>query len=362
MATVSRPEPRGAALTAAEGRFQALFEGSPLPMLTYDADTFEILDVNEAAVRTYGYSREEFAQLSVLAIRPDEEKPKFIQLMARLPAGVSVTRGFKHLRKDGRTFDVLVFVHVTVVDGRRTGISIVNDVTDETRLQAQRDRYASQLREVGRRLVSLQEQERREIASELHDRVGQTLSALGIRLSLLETLLAGREAEAAGLAAQCVSLVEETGQSLRAVISELRPAALHDYGLAAALRALGHQARRRYGLEVRVEVPDHYTGELPAEVEAALYRIAQEALANVAKHARAKDAHVLLRYRPRGATLCIADDGRGFDPDSLQEQGKLSRWGLLMMRERADAVGARLRIRAREGQGVRIVASWRAPA
>lgn len=343
-----------------EGRFHTLFQGSPLPMLTYDADSFAVLDVNEAAVRVYGYSRSEFAGMSVMDIRPDEEKPKFQALMETLPSGVSAARGWKHLRRDGTTFDVQVFVHVTDVDGRRTGISVVQEVTEERRLQAQRDQYAARLREVGRRLVSLQEQERRELASELHDRVGQTLSALGIRLALLEAMLAGREPEATGVTGQCISLLEETGQALRGVISELRPAALHDYGLAAALRGLGHQARRRYNLEVRVEAVD-LTTRLPAEVEAALLRIAQEALANVAKHAEATSAHVVLSRRPQGATLCVADNGCGFDPAVLGDHDKLSRWGLMMMRERADAVGARLSFRARPGQGVRVIVSWRAP-
>lgn len=344
-------------LRASEERYRGLFEGSPLPMWAYDAETFRINLVNQAAVDHYGYTREEFAAMTTKALRPPEDLRRFVEFIDGLGDGSFQSSSWRHRKKDASLIDVDIFNHVVTLDGRRTIITQVHDVTERTRLQDQRDRYQQQLREVGRRLVSLQESERRDLAAELHDRVGQSLSALGIKLQLVESMLAPQQGEAHAVVRESQSILEETGRAIRAVLSELRPAALHDYGLVAAMRGLAAQSRRRYGFEVEVHGPD-LDFRPPAEVEAALFRIAQEAVANVAKHARSSRVDIIVRPRPSGLALCIGDDGRGFDPALLRQPGKLSRWGLLMMRERAESVGARMRIRSSPGAGTSVIVSW----
>jgi len=224
----------------------------------------------------------------------------------------------------------------------------------------ERKRAEQQLREAARRqralswrLVQAQETERRRISAELHDRIGQDLTALGIHLNLI-----GRSADDPQAAAERLgdsrSLLENTIASLRSLITELRPPALEDYGLLAGLRWYGELVASRAGIEIAVhgEDPDPRP---PAPVETALFRIAQEALVNATKHAQARRVDLALRSHAGDLALEIVDDGTGFDPALLQQSGPRAHWGLEMMRERAEAVGARLRLESAPGHGTRIV-------
>lgn len=251
-------------------------------------------------------------------------------------------------------------------DGRTVGVAgVAMDVSDERRARRQLaesesryQRYLERLQQVSRRLVSLQEAERREIAAELHDRVGQSLSALGIQLSVLDALVAPAAPAAQALLREAQQILDEAGSAVRGVISELRPEALHEYGLVAALRSLEARVARRFGLALSVMAPDENL-RLPAAVEASLYRICQEAIANVSKHAQADRIEITFRATARGAALRVSDNGCGFRMSSLLEPGKLSRWGLLMMRERADSISAPIRVSSAPGRGTSICVSWR---
>jgi PAS domain S-box-containing protein len=323
----------GAALHDTQRRYQSLFEHSLDAILLSD-DALKLVDANPAAVALLGYAREELLQLELGDILAGRNRVK---------------------RKDGAVRET----ELRIVGNVRPGLhmSVLRDITERRQTEEARDLFAARLREMGHRLVSLQESERRALAAELHDSLGQSLSTLGIKLSLVEGMLAKDRGDAASLIRESRAMLEEAGRSVRGMISELRPAALHDYGLAAALRALADQSRRRFGLEVALDVYEVHP-RLPPDVEAALFRVAQEALSNVAKHAGVSTVRIVLRPRHDGAALCVADDGRGFDPASLRQPGKLSRWGLLMMRERAESVGARLRIRSFRGNGTQVVVSW----
>lgn len=208
-----------------------------------------------------------------------------------------------------------------------------------------------QLRALAMRLAEVEEDERRRLARELHDRVGQNLTALGINLNVLGSQLPPETAARMGARlADCLTLVEETTGHIRDVMAELRPAVLDDYGLLAALHWYGQRFSQRTGLAVAVQ-GEELTPRLPPAVETALFRIAQEALTNVARHAQASQVTVTLERVDGGIRLVIADDGVGFDPAVRRRGG----WGLMTMRERAEAVGGRLRLDSAPGKGTRVV-------
>lgn len=214
-------------------------------------------------------------------------------------------------------------------------------------LTEQRER----LRALAIRLAEVEEEERRRLARELHDRVGQSLTALGINLNLLYSQLpAETAARMRARLADCLTLVEETTGHIRDVMGELRPAVLDDYGLLAALHWYGQRFSQRTSLAVAVQ-GEELTPRLPPAVETALFRIAQEALTNVARHAQASQVTVTLEHVDGGIRLVIADDGVGFDPAVRRRGG----WGLMTMRERAEAVGGRLRLDSAPGKGTRVV-------
>ena len=192
-------------------------------------------------------------------------------------------------------------------------------------------------RDVVRRVVEAQEQERARLARELHDETGQALTSILLGLKPLERAAQTDEARAA--VADVRALVVETLQDVRRLAVELRPSALDDFGLVPAVQRLADTFREHSGLEVELESA---LGEerLPHDAETALYRVIQEAFTNVVKHAGATRVSVLLRRKPGVALAVVEDDGRGFDPTATRADAL----GLAGMRERLALLGGRLRV------------------
>ena len=210
-----------------------------------------------------------------------------------------------------------------------------------------------------RRLVEVQESERRTLANDLHDLVGQKLTALNINLNIVKLESAPSMAAGSGTRLNdSLKLVEETIESIRNVMAELRPAVLDDYGLAAALRWYAEQFGKRTGIVTTVGEQGP-ARRLSLAVEESLFRIAQESLTNVAKYARTGKVAVTLVTTPDMSRLTIADDGCGFDPSAWKHPAKDHGWGLMIMRERAAAVGAELSVESAPGLGTRVIVTVR---
>jgi signal transduction histidine kinase len=199
------------------------------------------------------------------------------------------------------------------------------------------------------RVVAAQELERKRLARELHDETGQALTSILLGLRPLERSAASDEDREA--VARVRQLVVSTLQDVRRLAVELRPAALDDFGLATAVARLAETFRESTGLRVDLE-SQLGDDRLPTEVETTLYRIVQEALANIVKHADATRVSILLTQKNRSVAAVVEDDGRGFDPGSAREDVL----GLVGMRERVGLVGGRLRIESAEGAGTTIAA------
>ena len=209
-----------------------------------------------------------------------------------------------------------------------------------------------------RRLVEVQESERRTLANDLHDLVGQNMTALSINLNIVKMeSAASPNTRAASRLDDSLKLLEETIENIRNVMMSLRPSVLDDYGLPGVLRWYVEQFNRRTGVPASL-VEQGSPRRLPLAAEETLFRIAQEALTNVAKYARAGKVVVTLDTTPHDSRLTIADDGCGFDPSGWQQPAKDHGWGLMIMRERAAAVGAELSVESAPGQGTRVTVSW----
>jgi len=194
-------------------------------------------------------------------------------------------------------------------------------------------------------------EERNRLARDLHDSVTQSLYGVTLFAEAADRLLvAGDTSLAAEHMRELRLTAQESLQEMRLLIFELRPLILEEHGLAAALQARLEAVEGRSGLEAAftVEGDDEH---LAAEVEDGLYRIAQEALNNILKHAHARHISVYLRWEPFPMVLEVADDGVGFDPTVARQQGGL---GLQGMDERAAQLGARLSIQSQAGEGTRV--------
>lgn len=232
------------------------------------------------------------------------------------------------------------------------GVQIIShDITDRKEMEETLRRSETQLRALSARLSRVEEEERRRLARELHDRVGQNLTALSLNLNIVRGHLVSEQA--AERLEDSLRLLEETVERVRDVMADLRPSVLDDYGLLAAIRWYGERFSRRTGIEVRVE-GEELVSRLPTEVETELFRICQEALTNVAKHAEASEVVVTVDAEDEEIHLVVRDNGTGFDHTALQDAETLPGWGLMSMRERALAVGGRLLVGSEPGSGTRI--------
>lgn len=214
---------------------------------------------------------------------------------------------------------------------------------------------AEQIRDLLRRLVTVQEAERRGLSANLHDIVGQSLSVLGMGLQSIRGMLPGAAPkQLESTFADMNRLLKDTMGSVRAVISDLRPPLLDDYGLYAAIEWHARQLESSTGLRVKVEGSALDPRPAP-EVELALFRIAQEALVNVAKHAAANEARIFISGHGNVARLVVEDDGQGVGRSkAANDPDVTSGWGMAVMRERAAAVGGAMRVE-HPGQGTRVV-------
>jgi len=209
--------------------------------------------------------------------------------------------------------------------------------------------------ELGRASASIlraEEAERRRIARELHDETGQVLTAIRLELGLLARQVEGNVPAREALD-RALSLTGRALETIRATVRGLRPAALDDLGLVPAVESLAEEFSGRTGIAVDCDAKPN--GDLPPEVEVALYRIFQEALTNVARHAEAKHVRASLQRDDREVVLVVEDDGRGFDPSKVAKAGD-ARAGLAGMRERLLGLGGRLDVKSAPGQGVRLEA------
>jgi signal transduction histidine kinase len=210
------------------------------------------------------------------------------------------------------------------------------------------------LRHLSRRLIEAEENERRNINRELHDRIGQNLATLNLNLGMIRSQLPGETPRAIGARIDdSQMLLGDTMGHVRDLMAELRPVALDDYGLLAALRTYATEFSKRFGTEVEVSGNDP-APRLPLPAETALFRITQEALSNVAKHARATKVEVRLAEANGRVVLSVIDNGVGFD--SSRQLVEAQSWGMATMRERAEAVGAALTVASASGRGTRVEA------
>jgi len=253
---------------------------------------------------------------------------------------------------DGRPGQWLVVKFPLANAAGGTGIGgIALDLTARLEAEEKARRYGDEVRELVKRLVETQEAERRRVAGELHDLIGQNLTALGIDLQALrQRLEASSDAGEAKRLAAMSRLLDATVEAIRGVMAELRPAALEEFGLVPALRWYGSQFSQRTGIKVSTRAPRQEV-RLPAGTELALFRIVQEALTNAAKHSGGSAIEIRLRHGDP-LVLTVQDDGRGFAPrEAHARPGGL---GLTTMRERAEALGGSLRLEF-PGRGTRIV-------
>jgi len=298
-----------------------------------------------------GYTDAELQSLTYADITYPEDLPRNRELMAQLAEGkrTSFTLEKRYCRKDGAP----IWVQVTVsalpsADGEpRLFVGVAEDITERRRAQEQLHGHREQLRDLAARLEAVREAERTRIAREIHDELGQALTALKIDLTWLRRRLPQPAPELAGKVDGMESILDDTAGAIQRIATELRPGVLDELGLQAAIQWQAREFETRTGIACRVEVP----AEQPA-VDAgratAAFRIFQESLTNVARHAGATRVLVRFTLSAEALELSVQDNGRGISEGALSDSRSL---GLLGMRERATSLGGTVTITGERGRG-----------
>jgi PAS domain S-box-containing protein len=331
-------------LEAAEARYRYLVERSPDVVWSTDAEgrfTF----VNATSARLLGWTPEELIGADSEVLHhpsTDEELHRQLEAHKRRPEAEMLCRGnLRH--RDGHAVPVELHMSGIYADGRWVGSH------GSVRDTAERDRLERELRAQEVELAA--GRERAYLAQELHDSVTQALFGMTLTSRAAEKLIATDPQAAAEKLAQCRELAQEALAEMRALIVEMRPGSLAEDGLVGALRKHVAAVEGRTGLPVVLEADE--IGSLTPELEEALYRICQEALHNVVKHAAAHQAGIQLRREGSRVSVTISDDGIGFDPATAagERSGHL---GVAGMRTRAERFGGRLEIDSSPGSGTRL--------
>jgi two-component system sensor histidine kinase UhpB len=329
-----------AALAASEARYRALVQAFSEAVWSYGA-----VSGFEPGVKWWceltGQSPDEAANEGWFhAIHPDDRARALEVWHRSLTTGELFSIEYRVRTADGNYRHLLVR-GVPVGDPADHGwVGTFTDITDRKRAEEEN-------RESGRRLLELQEQERRFLAAELHDSIGQCLAGLNYQLDL-----AARDGAAAEPLAKARALVAEITNQVRELSHRLRPAALDHLGLEAALRWLAEQLHQQTGVSVQLRA-NGLDQPLPPVVEAAAFRIIQESLTNVARHSGSNAAEVVVDREPAALEVRVRDRGRGFDPARIDPRASR---GITGMRDRVHWLSGTLEIDSGAGRGTRVVA------
>jgi PAS domain S-box-containing protein len=314
--------------------YQAVFEWSDDPIITKTLDGV-ILSWNPAAERLYGYRKDEVLGRSVSMLTPRDHAEEIPQLLDRLKRGERVEHFLTtRLRKDGRLVRVSLTVS-PIKDARGRSIAaaaIARDVTAQQLAAETLARSQAQFRDFATRLRAAHEADRAFVAREIHDELGQTLTALKMDLHALPEWVPAEHREVlVSKVRDTALLIDGMVDRVRALAADLRPAVMDNQSLSAAIEWSVQRFARRSGIRCALELPPTDV-HVDAGPSTDLFRILQEALTNVARHARATEVNVRLQVTPDELVLDVRDNGRGITDG---ERDDLHAFGLLGMRERA---------------------------
>ena len=336
-------------IDALNQRIRAVFELLPVAIWITDGD--RIVFANRASAALFGaIEREALIGRSIYELLvPESCEPVRRTLAQALQGGaVPPTIHERIAGLDGRMRDVVIAIASLPDHGRTVVQMVITDITERARENRELERSRRDLRRLSASMVQAREDERRRIARELHDELGQRLTALKMELSSLGT--AAADSAKAGRIGAMLEMVDDTVATVRRIATELRPLMLDDLGLNAAIDWLADGWSRRMG--VAVELHLHAADSaLDDAVSIALYRMVQEALTNIARHAHATKVCIEMRRTGSELLLTVQDNGTGFDEAAMYREGS---HGLMGMRERALMLGGQLAIGRSPGGGGRV--------
>jgi len=332
------------ALRQSEELYRAAVEQSAEAIYLIDAETKRIIQLNPALQRLLGYTFEELKNMSIydyLAHRREDIDHHFEHVLTEGGHFLGVRT---HRRKNGSLIEMEVSANAITYNGRKVICAVARDISEYKRAE-QENRFLTQ------QLIQVAEQQRKKLARDLHDELGQTLTALHFSLDALLNSIPEELEEQRKRCVESVSMIQQIGDTVRNISYELRPPMLDDLGVVPAFEWYIDDVVKRHGIEVDFRALG-FKRRFDPDMEIVLYRVFQESLNNIIKHSRAKRVEISLTYSFPRTILTIKDDGIGFCQKSIFRGKEKKRGiGLLGMRERVASVGGSLDVRSRRRKG-----------
>lgn len=330
-----------------ERKYRHLFNNAPLPQWIFDLQTYQVLDVNEATLNHYGYTREEVLQLTIFQIRPEEDVPRLRESLKKYPDkkdwGVS-----RHLKKDGTIILVEVSSTNLVYEGKTVRLATINDVTEKIQLERKviELKVAAQ-KEISKTQIKVQEEERALLGRELHDNVNAMLTTAKLYLDLARS----REETRLEFIGKSEKIILSAIQEIRSLSRSLVPPILKDIDFSSAIDELLDS----YSVAQPFAIHCSYINSLQMlsdDVKLTFYRIVQEQLTNIIKYAAAKNVWIEFDCLESSICLRIKDDGLGFD--TTQRKGGV---GLTNIKNRVELFNGSMSVNSSPGEGCLLLVS-----
>lgn len=283
-------------------------------------------------------------------MRPLEEEQRFLEDMRQKIHGVSNRGQWTHRKKNGGLIQTEISVFDFESEGKPARLVLSNDATEHFRTADKLKRSYDEIRGLASHLQDVREEERAGIAREIHDELGQQLTSLKMDLAWLSRKAKPEDEFARERIANALSLLDDTIKTVRRIATELRPGILDDLGLVPAIEWQAEEFQKRFS------IPTYFSSDLnqtsfPTGVSIGLFRICQESLTNIARHAFASKINIALNQEAENILLSIEDNGKGFQ---AERPGDLKTLGLLGMKERAQMMGGKFQIESRQGKGTSV--------
>ncbi|WP_165760232.1 PAS domain-containing sensor histidine kinase [Niastella populi] len=326
--------------------YKNLFYKSPLPICVCNADTLQFLEVNEAAVQLYGYTRKEFMKMAAFDIMSQEEK---YELQQSLPRAHHINRPpilRKHIKKNNEAIFVEVWAHAINYKGSNAWLVLANDITEKIQLQNQLvEEKIRRQQEIAKAVIDAQESERETLGRELHDNISQVLTTARLYLNCAKDMPAMQESMIKRSVDTISSAIEEIRRLSKSMIETFHK----EVGLELSLNDLLENVRvaQQFSIDLEFKVQDEK--QLDDKLKMTIFRIVQEQLNNTVKHAAASQVYIAIVQKDRQLQVTIADDGKGFDTGQ-----KRKGIGITNIISRTELFNGRVKIESAPGHGCRM--------
>lgn len=341
-------------LRDSESKFKMLFNSANdavfVTQLSDEKSYGDFIEVNEVACKSLSYSKEEFLQLSPSAIVSPKHINDFNLSMNRILNEGHVIYDLVHRAKDKKLIPVEINSHLFLYNGKPTVLSIARDITERKQAEEKLRRTSKLLRELATHLQSIREEERTMIAQEIHDELGQVLTALKIQVSLLANKLNDNQEPLKKKINLLSDMIDASVESVQKISAKLRPGILDELGIIAAIEWQAEEFEKLTNIKCSLVLPKEEL-ILEKDKSTAIFRIFQESLTNIARHSEATRVQLSLLNYQSNICLEIQDNGKGITQEQIKDFKSL---GIHGMEERALVFGGQVNIEGIAGKGTKV--------